>query len=196
MFRLVVTLIMMLEVCVNTSFATQNFLNSVVFDKTDGQNNILLRSDKFAKVKKSVLSPNEITLTVKDLNSAPNMTTIYKNSAKDGRVIVEAGEKGELKLHIVSPDAASANIIFNTPDSAPIYVGERFGKQKINWTFTMLVIAGLILFSTNRNTRRIALRRELRDREIEFYKAKLPSMNYQPSNCYSMNSIKKETAIK
>ena len=182
--------------CANTSFGAQNFLNSVVFDKTDGQNNILLRSDKFARVKKSVQSPNEITLVIKDLSNAPNMTTIYKNSARDGKVIVETGEKGELKLHIMSPDASSANIIFNTPDSAPIYVGERFGKQKINWTFTMLIIAGLILFSTNKNTRRIALRRELRDREIEFYKAKLPSMNYQPTNRYSMNSIKKETAVR
>ena len=196
MYRLVVTLIMMLGVCVNTSYGAQNFLNSVVFDKTDGQNNILLRSDKFAKVKKSVQNPNEITLTVKNLTNSPNMTTIYKNSAKEGRVIVETGEKGELKLHIVSPDASRANIIFNTPDSAPIYVGERFGKQKVNWTFAMLITVGLILFSTNRNTRRIALRRELRDREIEFYKAKLPSMNYQPTYRYSMNSIKKETAIK
>ena len=186
----------MLGVCVNTSFGAQNFLNSVVFDKTDGQNNILLRSDKFAKVKKSVQNPNEITLTIKNLTNAPNMTTIYKNSAKEGRVIVETGEKGELKLHISSPNASGANIIFNTPDSAPIYVGERFGKQKVNWTFAMLITVGLILFSTNRNTRRIALRRELRDREIEFYKAKLPSMNYQPTYRYSMNSIKKETAIK
>lgn len=196
MFRLVVTLIMLLGIGVNTCFGAQNFLNSVVFEEIDGQNNIILRSDKLAKVKKSVQSSNEITITTKDLTCADNMTTIYKNSPHSARVIIENGEKGELKLHILSPNASTANIIFNTPDSAPIYVGERFGQQKTNWTLTMLILGAIILFSTNRNTRKIALRREMRDREIEFYKAKLPSMNYQPSYRYSINSIKKETAIR
>lgn len=196
MFRLVVTLIVLLGMNVGTCFASQNFLNSVVFENIDGQVNVILRSDKFANLKKTVQSPNEITLTTKDMTSSANLTTIYKNFDKDGKVIVENGEKGELKLHIISPEVSSANIIFNTPDSAPIYVGERFGQQKTNWAFSMLVIGLIVLFSTNISTRKIALRRELRDREIEFYKAKLPSMNYQPSYKYSINSIKKETAIR
>lgn len=196
MFRLVVTLIMILGVGVNTAFASQNFLNSVVFEEADGQFNVLLRSDKFANVKKSIQSPNEITLTTKNMTCADNMMTIYKNFNKDGKVIVENGEKGELKLHIISPNVSNANIIFNTPDSAPIYVGERFGQQKAGWAFSMFVIGLILLFSTNKSTRKIALRRELRNREIEFYKAKLPSMNYRPSYNYSINSIKKETAIR
>jgi len=193
MFRLVVTLIMMLGMCAGACNASQNFLNSVVFEETDGQVNVLLRSDKIANIKKTVQNSNEITLTTKNMTCADNMTTIYKNFNKNGRVIVENGEKGELRLHIISPDVANANIIFNTPGSAPIYVGERFGQQKTNWAFSVFVIGLIILFSTNRSTRKIALRRELRDREIEFYKAKLPSMNYQPSYKYSINSIKKET---
>jgi len=196
MFRLVVTLLMMMGLGINACFASQNFLNSVVFEHADGQYNVLLRSDKYAKIKKTVQSPSEITLITKDLTCANNLTTIYKNFDKEGRVIVENGEKGELRLHIISPNVASANIIFNTPDSAPIYVGERFGQQKTNWAFSMLIIGAIVLFSTNKNTRRIAIRRELRDREIEFYKAKLPRMNYQPTYRYSMNSIQKETAIK
>lgn len=196
MFRLVVTLIMMLGMSMSACFASQNFLNSVVFENIDGQVNVILRSDKFVNLKKTVQSPNEITLTTKGMTSSANLTTIYKNFDKDGKVIVENGEKGELKLHIISPEVSSANIIFNTPDSSPIYVGERFGQQKTNWAFSMLVIGLIVLFSTNISTRKIALRRELRDREIEFYKAKLPSMNYQPSYKYSINSIKKETAIR
>lgn len=178
------------------SFASQNFLNSVVFEQSEGQYNIVLRSDATAKVKKSTQGNDKITLTLKGITPSGNINTIYKNINGANPLVVEQLGDKELKLHIQAPNVSSANIIFNTPDSAPIFVGERFGQEKMNWALTVLAITGIILYSTSRRTRKVCQKRELRDREIEFYKAKLPSMNYKPGYKYSMNTIKKETILR
>ena len=175
------------------SFAAQNFLNSVVFEQSEGQYNIVLRSDTPAKVRKSTQGSDKITLTLKGITSANNINTIYKNVNGVNPLVVENIGENELRLQIQAPDVANANIIFNTPDSAPIFVGERFGHEKMTWTLTVLTLAGIILYSTSRRTRKVCQRRELRDREIEFYKAKLPSMNYKPTYKYAMNTIKSST---
>ncbi len=196
MFRLVLTLLIVLGTFAPMSFGAQNFLNSVVFDGTEGQYNIILRSDSPAKVRKTVQAGDKITLTIKGITPAANINTIYKNVSGISPVIVENSGENVLKLHIQGQNIANAGIIFNTPDSAPIFVGERFGHEKMTWTLTVLTLAALILYSTNRRTRKVCQRRELRDREIEFYKAKLPSMNYKPTYKYAINSIKKETILR
>ena len=196
MFRLVITLLIVLGTLAPKSFGAQNFLNTVVFEQNEGQYNIILRTDTPAKVKRSVQSGDKITLTLKGITSANNINTIYKNVNGVNPLVVETIGDKELKLHIQAPNAASANIIFNTPDSAPIFVGERFGQEKKSWTLTVLTLAGIILYSTSRRTRKVCQRRELRDREIEFYKAKLPSMNYKPTYKYAINTIKKETILR
>lgn len=198
MFRLVVKIVVILLISTQGCFAAQNFLNSVVFEKVDGQSNIVLRTDAITKVKKTIQSNDRIVLTIKGITPSANMSTIYKNFDGSAKIVSEGLNNGELKLHIISPNAANANIIFNTPDSAPIYVGERFGHEKANWAFTTLAFAGLMLVTTSHRTRKKIKRRELRDREIEFYKAKLPSMNYKPSASYgyAMNTIQKEHLYK
>ena len=196
MFRLVLTLLIVLGTFAPMSFGAQNFLNSVVFEQNEGQYNIVLRSDNTAKVKKSIQSNDKITLTIKGITSANNINTIYKNIDGVNPLVVETLGENELKLHIQAPNAANANIIFNTPDSAPIFVGERFGQEKLSWALTVITLAGIVLYSTSKRTRKVCQRRELRDREIEFYKAKLPSMNYKPTYKYAINTIKKETILR
>lgn len=196
MFKRVLTSLIVLGMAAPVSFAAENFLNSVVFEQNEGQYNIVLRSDTPAKVKKSSQGSDKITLTLKGIKPANNINTIYKNVKGANPLVIENTGENELKLQIQAPNAASANIIFNTPDSAPIFVGERFGHEKMTWTLTVLTLAGIVLYSTNRRTRKVCQRRELRDREIEFYKAKLPSMNYKPEYKYAMNTIKKETILK
>ena len=196
MFKSFLTLLVVIGISATSCFGAQNFLNSVVFDATDGQYNIVLRSDATAKVKKTVQANDKITLTIKGITPANNINTIYKNVSTTNPMIVENIGNDELKLHIQTPNASSANIMFNTPDSAPIFIGERFGQEKINWGLTALGLVGLVLYTTNRKTRKVCQKRELRDREIEFYKAKLPSMNYKPAYKYTMNTIKKEVVYR
>lgn len=196
MFKSVITTLIVLGVFAPMSFGAENFLNSVVFDASEGQNSIILRSDSTAKVKKTIQANDKITLTIKGVAPASNINTVYKNVKSESPMLVENLGNGEVKLHIQAPNASSANIIFNTPDSAPIFVGERFGQTKFNWALTISILAGLILYTTNRRTRNACHKRELRDREIEFYKAKLPSMNYKPAYKYTMNTIKKETVYR
>lgn len=196
MFRLLLTSLIVLGTFAPMSLAGENFLNSVVVEQNEGQYNIVLRSDATAKVKKTTQGSDKITLTIKGITPANNINTIYKNINGANPLVVENLGGKELKLHLQAPDVASANIIFNTPDSAPIFVGERFGQEKMNWALTVLTLGGIILYSTSRRTRKVCQRRELRDREIEFYKAKLPSMNYKPEYKYAMNTIKKETILR
>ena len=196
MYGLVAKLIVIMLISGQCCFAAQNFLNSVVFEQVDGQSNIVLRTDGIARVKKTVQSNDRITLTITGITPSTNMSTVYKNFNGMAKIVSEDAKNGELKLHIISPNAANANIIFNTPDSAPIYVGERFGQEKANWALTTLIFAGLFLVTTSHRTRKRIKRRELRDREIEFYKAKLPSMNYKPTMRYAMNSIQKEQILR
>ena len=108
------------------AYAGENFLNTVVLENNDGAYSIVLRSDEVAKVKKDVEAPDKIVLTLKGISQSPDVNTLYKNTPEVSGLVIQNSGNNEVKIFINAPDISKANIIFETPNSAPILVGEAF----------------------------------------------------------------------
>lgn len=183
------------------AYAGENFLNTVVLENNDGAYSIVLRSDEVAKVKKDVEAPDKIVLTLKGISQSPDVNTLYKNTPEVSGLVIQNSGNNEVKIFISAPDISKANIIFETPNSAPILVGEAFEEEKIVWS----VISIALLLLVMRSARSISAEPEQKDinkiikeREIALYRnfqkevASMPSMNYKLKS-YKKHVLKGET---
>lgn len=183
------------------AYAGENFLYTVVLENNDGAYSIVLRSDEVAKVKKDVEAPDKIVLTLKGISQSPDVNTLYKNTPEVSGLVIQNSGNNEVKIFINAPDISKANIIFETPNSAPILVGEAFEEEKIVWS----VISIALLLLVMRSARSISAEPEQKDinkiikeREIALYRnfqkevASMPSMNYKLKS-YKKHVLKGET---
>ena len=122
--KLLLILTIMTTITMNFAFANSNFLNSVVLEKGDDGYNIILRSDNKAKVKKSFKSDDKITLTLNGITTSNDFNTMYKNTSEVNNIVVENTDANTVKIYIQAPDISKANIVFDTPNSAPIVVSD------------------------------------------------------------------------
>lgn len=161
------------------AFASENFLNTVILEGTEGGYNVILRSDTKFRVKKTIKSDDSMILTLYGISVADNVNTLYKNTTSANNIIVESVSPDEIKVYVNAENVADANVILNTPNSAPLAIGDRFAREKLLWTgFSIMFLLLMIHYIKSRN-RRIIRKMNMRDREIEFYKAAIPSINYK-----------------
>lgn len=186
MKRLILIVTILFIFAVNAVSAAGNFLNSVVLEGTENGYNVVLRSDARVKVKKSIKSNDSMVLTLRGITVADNINTLYKNTTSVNNIIVESAAPDEVKVYINAKDIAKANVILSTPNSAPLAVGDRFAREKMVWTGFSVIFLLLMIHSIKSQNRRIVRKMNMRDREIEFYKATIPSINYKVKNTYSI----------
>lgn len=194
-----ILLILLLFIGLSVS-AADNFLNSIVISKVDGNTSIILRTDSIAKVKRDVESVDSVVLTLKGVKQSTDIDTLYKNvSDVDGLIIQNMGN--ELKLYVGAPDISKANVVIETPDSAPIVVSDSKGESKIVWSIISIVLLLFVMRSAknvNINQPQKNINEVIKEREKELYKnfqkevATLPSINYKLKG-YRKHVLKGET---
>lgn len=159
--------------------ASSNYLNEIILEAANDGYNVILRSDFPAKVKKSIQNNDKIILTMKGAVVSEHVNTIYKNTNASDNIIIETNTKDGVKIYINANNITDANIIFNTPNSAPIQIGNKFAREKflsaISVITFILLLSGYIKSQNQRITKKITVR----EREIAFYKANMPSINYR-----------------
>lgn len=180
--------------------ASDNFLNSIVISKTDGNTSVILRSDEVAKIKREVESNDEIVLTLKNMKQSSGLDTLYKNvSDVNGMIIQNSGS--DLKIFIDAPDISKANIVFETPDSAPIVASDNKNESKFVWSIISIALLLLVMRSAkniNIEKPQKDINEIIKEREKELYKnfqkevATLPSINYKLKG-YRKHVLKGET---
>lgn len=196
--KILLTLILMIGL---SAHATVNTLNAVVVSKVDGAISVILRSDEVAKVKKEVLSQDRIVLTLKGVSQAESINTLYKNvSNADGLIIHDDGS-GDLKVYVEAPAISQANIVFETPNSAPITVINSTNKEMIIWGAILIMLLLVVVRSTRNLANepiKVDINEIIKEREKALYKsfqrevATLPSMNYKLKG-YRKHVLKGET---
>ena len=178
-----------------SAFATDNFLNSVVIDNVDGETSVVLRSDE-------VESPNKIVINLKGIKQSPDINTMYKNTTRVKGLAIQSEKNNELKIYIEAPEIAKANIVFETPNSAPITVSSAVSEGKVLWCVVSIMLLLLVMKSA-RNARPKApakpdINEIIKEREKALYKnfqkevSTMPSMNYRLKG-YSKHVLKGET---
>ena len=180
--------------------ASDNFLNSIVISKTDGNTSVILRSDEITKIKREVDSNDEIVLTLKNTKQSSSLDTLYKNiSDVNGLIIQNTGN--DLKIFIDAPNISKASIVFETPDSAPIVVSDNKGEGKVVWSVISIALLLFVMHSAKNisiDKPQKDINEIIKEREKELYKnfqkevASLPSINYKLKG-YRKHVLKGET---
>jgi len=208
MKKIILTLTAIIFTAFASAYSAENFLNTVVLEGTNSGYNIILRSDAIAAVKRIVENNNKVILDIKGLTSSDNISTIYKNTSAANGVIVENVGNNEIKVHVQGKNISSANIIFDTPASAPIVVTEKISKNAVCWS----IFAGIILCVLFARSREIkvdprakvkeAMQKNMRDREISMYRTykrellTTPSIDYKITNPRIKQAIRRADTIR
>lgn len=181
--------------------AADNYLNSVVIENNDGETSIVLRSDAVAKVKREVQASDKVILTIKGIAQSPDINTLYKNASNVNGLIIQNDGNNELKVYIEAPDISKANIVFDTPNSAPITVKDNSGEGKTAWSIVSIAILLLVMRSA-KNINHKPVQKDInaiiKEREKELYRnfqkevASMPSLGYKLKS-YNKHVLKSET---
>lgn len=198
--KILLTLIIILSGV--SAFAGENFLNSLVIDNNDGVTSIILRSDDVAKLKREIESPDKIVINLKGIKQSPDITTLYKNTTKVNGLAIQSEKNNELKIYIEAPAIAKANVVFETPNSAPITVSSVVGEGRIVWSIISIMLLLMVMRSArNAKPKKVAkpnINEIIKEREKAMYRnfqkevKTLPSINYRLKG-YSKHVLKGET---
>ena len=169
-------------------FAVDNVLNSVLLEKVDSSYNVVLRSDFQTKVNKKVKSDNEIDITLKNIQADSSLPITYRNVASESSVVVLNNGRGEVKLHITSPEVSKSNVIFDTPNASPTKVNTNSSLFMILAGFGALMA---LLYANKISAKKPEFNFDLniKDREMKLLKkyreelTTIPSINTNMKNC-------------
>lgn len=185
-----------------SAYATDNFLNSVVVDNVDGETSIVLRADEIAKVKREIESPNKIVINLKGIKQSPDINTMYKNTTKVKGLAIQSEKNNELKIYIEAPEIAKANVVFDTPNSAPLTVSSVVSEGKVLWCIISICLLLMVMRSAKNAKPKAVTKPDIneviKEREKALYRnfqkevATMPSMNYRLKG-YSKHVLKGET---
>lgn len=184
-----------------SAFASENYLNSVVVSKNDGKTSIVLRTDEITKVKKEVENSDRITVTLKGITQSPSINTLYKNISDVNSLIIQSEINNELKIYVEAPEIAKADIVFETPNSAPITVINKVNEGKAVWSIISIIILLLVMRSAKNMSKEPPQRditEIIKEREKALYRnfqkevATIPSINYK-LKAYRKHVLKGET---
>ena len=185
-----------------SAYATDNFLNSVVVDNVDGETSIVLRADEIAKVKREIESPNKIVINLKGIKQSPDINTMYKNTTKVKGLAIQSEKNNELKIYNESPEIAKANVVFDTPNSAPLTVSSVVSEGKVLWCIISICLLLMVMRSAKNAKPKVVtkpnINEVIKEREKALYRnfqkevATMPSMNYKLKS-YSKHVLKGET---
>lgn len=193
--KIIVLLVMLIG---TVSFASENYLNSVVIENDEGQTSIVLRSDEVTKVKKEIEAPNRVVLTLKGISQSPNINTLYKNTSNvDGLVI--QNRNNDIKIYIEAPNISKAGIIFETPNSSPVVVNNAVSEERAVWCIISIALMLFVMRSVKNSTeKKEDINEIIKEREKALYKnfqrevSAMPSMNYKLKS-YKKHVLKGET---
>ncbi len=202
---LIITLFLL---TLSSAFAADNFLNTVVLEGVEDGYNVVLRSDNLANVKRITEGNDKLTLYIKGITSANNLSTIYKNTSNANSVIVENAGSNAVKVHINAKNASNTNIIFDTPASSPVVVSDSISKNTLLWSILAFIILSTIFFkmkNIKEDTQAEiadAIAKDMRNREIEMYRnyrkelLTIPSIDYKVKNPRVKEAIRRADTIR
>lgn len=183
-----------------SAFAADNFLNSVVIDNNDGSLSVVLRSDSPAKVKKDIAGQDSVVLTLNGITQSHDITALYKNASDVKGLVIQNTGTDEIKIFIDAPNISKADVIFETPDSAPLPVKTSSSQGRFLWTVVSIMFLFVVMRSAQNTPIAFTGNKDelIKEREKALYKnfqreiKSLPSMNYRLKS-YSKHVLKGET---
>ena len=156
-----------------TVSASSNYLHTITLEKNNTGYNIILDSDRLAKVHKSVSSQNELVLELSGITSADTVNALYKGTTAIDNLVVENSAPNKLKLTISAPNISNSSVIMTFADGTSAIAGESFPIDKALWIGFVLA-AFVVIFNVSKGiseeNSKILIKQDIKDREIEMYR--------------------------
>ncbi len=173
MKKILINLILTLMMLTTAAYASDNSLSSVILEGTPSGYNVILRADKVSQVKKVVQPDGALLLDLKNISTSINLDTKYINTKNVNNMVVENIGNNEVKIYIQAEGVEKADVIFETPASAPVVVGDGLSQKQIGWIGAIFLLAVIMAGSFRKSVEKdekITLRNDLTEREIRMYK--------------------------
>ena len=183
---LILVIFMGLSAC-----ASDNFLNSVVIENNDGQMSVILRTDKIAKVRKEIESPDKIVIYMKGVEQSPDINTLYKNTSNINGVAVQSVGNNDIKIYLDATGISKANVILETPDASPITVVSRASEGKVLWSIVSILILLSVMRSAKKRPKQKTREELIKEREMALYRNFQKEVSSMPNINYKLKSYKK-----
>ncbi|MCM1338159.1 MAG: hypothetical protein NC191_00630 [Muribaculaceae bacterium] len=155
------------------AFAAGNNLHTITLEKNNLGYNIILGSDKVAKVTKKTLSENELILTLYGVSSSESVNAIYKGINNINSLIIENTSPNKLKVYIKADDIKNSTIMIEPIIGETTIVAESLPLDKVLWVVFVLALFAVI-FKVSKDISededKILIKKDIKDREIELYR--------------------------
>lgn len=156
-----------------TVSAKANYLHTVTLEKNNTGYNVILESDKIARVAKKTPSENELILELSGITSSDTVNALYKGTNSIDGLVIENTAPNKLKIYISAANIKNSSIIMDPIHGESTLVGETMPLDKILWiTFVMGLFAVIFRVSKkiSEEDDKILIKKDIKDREIELYR--------------------------
>jgi len=174
-----------------------NNLHTITLEKTDTGYNVILGTDKLAKVVKKTPADNELIMELSGISSAETVNAIYKGSNNIDGLVIEHPAQDKLKINISAEGIKNSTVMIEPIDGATTIVGDTFPVDKALW-----VVFGAALFfvifkisKDIEDDEKLPVKKDIKEREIEMYRQFKHDFTTNPvsfNNDYKMKKIMKK----
>lgn len=166
-----------------TAQAVENSLHTITLEKNNSGYNIILGSDKVAKVVKKTPSENELIMELTGITSSETVNALYKGTNNIDRLVIENSAPNKLKVYITAENIKDSTVMIEPLNGETTIVGESIPLDKVLWiTFVLALFAVIFKISKDISEEddKILIKKDIKDREIQLYRKYRSEMAINP----------------
>ena len=163
--------------------AAGNSLHTITLEKNNSGYNIVLGSDKIAKVVKKTPANNELIMEITGITSSETVNAIYKGTNSIDGLIIENIAPNKLKIYITAENIKNSTVMMESLNGETTIVGESIPVDKILWAVFVMALFGVIFKISKDITEedeKILIKKDIKDREIQMYRKYRSEMTINP----------------
>ncbi len=155
------------------AYAQGNILHTITLEKTNSGYNVILGTDKAAKVIKKAPADNQLELDLVGITSQDTVNAIYKGTTSIDGLVIENSNPHKLKIFITADNIKNSTLIIEPINGNPAIVGETVPLDRVLWTVFVLALFAVI-FKISKDISeeddKLLIKKDIKDREIELYR--------------------------
>lgn len=170
---LIFTFLIAFAFSISSVSAAENHLHTITLEKNNTGYNIILGSDKIAKVVKKTPAENELVMDLSGITSSETVNALYKGTHDIEGLVIENTAPNKLRIHISAENIKNSTVMIEPISGETTIVGETVPLDKVLWiTFVLAMFAVIFKISKDiaEDDEKVLIKKDIRDREIQMYK--------------------------
>ena len=127
-----------------TAQSAENSLHTITLEKNNSGYNLILGSDKVAKVIKKTPSENELIMELTGITSSETVNALYKGTNNIDRLVIENSAPNKLKVYITAENIKESTVMIEPLNGETTIVGESVPLDNVLWVTFVLALFAVI----------------------------------------------------